>query len=453
MKRATLLLASLCALGGSSTAAGFPPAAARPNILVIVADDLGYGELSCQGNPEIPTPQIDAIARAGIRFTHGYVSGPYCSPTRAGLMTGRYQTRFGHEFNSVGEIHGLSPRETTMADRLKALGYATALIGKWHLGQKPGVLPMDRGFDEFYGTLNNSSYSNPRLFIDSRVSPDVRELDDPAFYTTLAYAERAVEWMDRHRDEPWFLYLVFNAVHAPLQAPREYLDRFPEIRDERRRTYAAMTAAMDDAVGQVMARLRQLGREEDTLVFFLSDNGGPTASTTSRNDPLRGFKITTWEGGIRVPFLVQWKGKIPAGKVDDRPVIQLDILPTAIAAAGARVDPSWGLDGVDLLPFLTGEDPARPHEALYWRLGPQWAIRRGEFKLVAGREGGRILPAGLYDVVRDPGESRDLIATHPDKARELRALWDRWNAEQAPPASAADAAGAAAKKKKAQARP
>ena len=453
MNRTTLLVVSLCALGGGPNAAGMVTQAARPNILVILADDLGYGELSCQGNPEIPTPNIDAIARAGVRFTHGYVSGPYCSPTRAGLMTGRYQTRFGHEFNSVAEIHGLSPKETTMAERLKAIGYATALVGKWHLGQKPGALPMDRGFDEFYGTLNNTSYSNPRLFVDSRVSPDVREIEDPELYTTLAYARRSADWIGRQQGKPWFLYLAWNAVHAPLQAPREYLDRFPQIRDEKRRTFAAMTAAMDDAVGQVMAKLRQLGQEENTLVFFLSDNGGPTAATTSRNDPLRGFKITTWEGGIRVPFLAQWKGKIPAGQTDDRPVIQLDILPTALAAAGARVEPSWGLDGVDLLPFLSGENPARPHESLYWRLGPQWAIRHGDFKLVAGREGGRIMPTGLYDVVRDPGEARDLSATDPGKARELRALWDRWAAEQAPPSAAADAAGPAAKKKKAQAKP
>lgn len=451
LRRLIRPLAALIASVLAATASAAEPR--KPNILVFLADDLGYGELSCQGNPEIPTPNIDAIAKAGVRFTHGYVSGPYCSPTRAGLMTGRYQTRFGHEYNSVAEIFGLSQNETTMAERLKAIGYATALVGKWHLGQKPGVLPMDRGFDEFYGTLNNTSFFNPRLFIDSRVSPDVREMKDPEFYTTLAYARRSADWLERNKEKPWFLYLAFNAVHAPLQAPRSYLDRFPDIRDERRRTYAAMTAAMDDAVGQVMARLRQLGQEENTLVFFLSDNGGPTASTTSRNDPLRGFKITTWEGGVRVPFMVQWKGKIPAGRIDDRPVIQLDILPTAVAAAGARVDPSWRLDGVDLLPFLTrGENPARPHETLYWRMGPQWAIRHDNFKLVAGREEGRILPAGLYDVVQDPGESHDLTARHPDKAKELRDLWDRWDAEQAPPAAAADAAGAAAKKKKAKAK-
>ncbi len=447
LRRLIRPLAALIASVLAATASAAEPR--MPNILVFLADDLGYGELSCQGNPEIPTPHIDAIAKAGIRFTQGYVSGPYCSPTRAGLMTGRYQTRFGHEFNSVAEIYGLSRNETTMAERLKALGYATALVGKWHLGQKPGVLPMDRGFDEFYGTLNNTSFFNPRLFIDSRVSSDVREMKDPEFYTTLAYARRSADWLERNREKPWFLYLAFNAVHAPLQAPRSYLDRFPDIRDERRRTYAAMTAAMDVAVGQVMARLRELGQEEDTLVFFLSDNGGPTASTTSRNDPLRGFKITTWEGGVRVPFLVQWKEKIPAGKTDDRPVIQLDILPTALAAAGAPVDPSWKLDGVDLLPFLIGENPARPHETLYWRMGPQWAIRHGDLKLVAGREGGRILPPGLYDVVRDPGETHDLTATHPDKAKGLRALWEEWDAEQAPPAAAADAAA----KKKAGARP
>jgi arylsulfatase A-like enzyme len=411
----------------------------KPNVLVILADDLGYGELSCQGNPEVPTPHIDAIAKAGVRFTHGYVSGAYCSPTRAGLLTGRYQTRFGHEFNSVGELLGLTLNEKTMPERLKALGYATGMVGKWHLGQKPGVLPMDRGFDEFYGTLNNTPYLKPRMFIDSRLSPEVRDVKESDFYTTRAYARRSVEWIEANKDKPWFLYLAFNAVHAPLQAPEDYVERFRTIGDEKRRTYAAMTAAMDDAVGKVIGKVRELRLEENTLVFFLSDNGGPTASTTSKNTPLRGFKLTMWEGGIRVPFMVQWKGKIPAGKTDDRPVIQLDILPTALAAAGAQADPSAKLDGVNLLPFLTGGNTGKPHETLYWRMGPQWAVRHGDLKLVAARDGGRIHPPGLYDVVQDPGETKDLSAAHPEKVRELRALWDKWNAEQAPPAAAADA--------------
>jgi arylsulfatase A-like enzyme len=445
-----VVLALLVPSPGEVTASGAEPR--KPNILVILADDLGYGELSCQGNPEIPTPRIDAIANAGVRFTHGYVSGAYCSPTRAGLLTGRYQTRFGHEFNSVGDLLGLSPNEKTMPECLKGLGYATGMVGKWHLGDKPGTLPMDRGFDEFYGTLNNTAFFKPRMFIDSRLSPDVRDVKEPGFYTTRAYAKRSVEWIEANKDNPWFLYLAFNAVHAPLQAPEEYLERFRDIADEKRRTYAAMTAAMDDAIGQVMSKLRELGLEENTLVFFLSDNGGPTASTTSKNDPLRGFKITLWEGGIRVPFMVQWKGKIPAGKTDDRPVIQLDILPTALAVAGAHADPSMKLDGVNLLPFLTGENTGRPHETLYWRMGPQWAVRHGDFKLVAARDEGRIQPPGLYNVVEDPGESKDLSAAHPEKVKELRALWDKWNAEQAPPAAEADANKPAGKGKKGQAK-
>jgi arylsulfatase A-like enzyme len=448
--RGLSVLAALIPLMAAATASGVEPR--KPNVLVMLADDLGYGELSCQGNPEIPTPNIDAIAKAGVRFTHGYVSGAYCSPTRAGFLTGRYQTRFGHEFNSVAEIYGLTRSEKTMAERFKGLGYATALVGKWHLGQKPGVLPTDRGFDEFYGTLNNTPFFKPRLFVDSRISPDVREVKEPHFYTTQAYARRSVDWIECNKDKPWFLYLAFNAVHAPLQAPDDYLDRFRKIEDEKRRTYAAMTAAMDDAVGQVMGKLRELGLEENTLVFFLSDNGGPTASTTSKNNPLRGFKLTMWEGGLRVPFMAQWKGKIPAGKTDERPVIQLDILPTALAAAGAQVDASWKLDGVNLLPFLTGKNTGKPHETLYWRMGPQWAVRHGELKLVAAREGGGIQPPRLYDVVRDPGESKDLSAAQPEKVKELRALWDKWNAEQAPPAAAADAAGAAARRKQQQER-
>src|SRR5687768_14461947 len=193
--RGLTVLAALVPSLLAATASGAEPR--KPNILVILADDLGYGELSCQGNPEIPTPNIDAIAKAGVRFTHGYVSGAYCSPTRAGLLTGRYQTRFGHEFNSVAEIFGLTQNEKTMAERFKSLGYATALVGKWHLGQKPGVLPMDRGFQEFYGTLNNTPFFKPRLFVDSRISPDVRDVKEPHFYTTRAYARRSADWIER----------------------------------------------------------------------------------------------------------------------------------------------------------------------------------------------------------------------------------------------------------------
>jgi arylsulfatase A-like enzyme len=405
-------------------------AAEQPNVVVFLADDLGWGELGCQGNPQIPTPNIDSISANGIRFTQGYVSGPYCSPTRAGLMSGRYQTRFGHEFNSTARHAGLSLDETTMATRMKDLGYATCAVGKWHLGQLPEYRPMQRGFDEFFGTLNNTPFFHPTMFIDSRVSAEVQPVDDPEFYTTDEYAKRACDWINKQQDKPYFLYLPFNAQHAPLQAPQKYLDRFANIEDEKRRTFAAMLSAMDDAVGQVLETIRKNGQEENTLIFYLADNGGPTQSTTSQNGPLRGFKSTTWEGGVRVPFMVQWKGKIPAGKVYENPVIQLDILPTAVTAAGGKVDPDWKLDGVDLMPYLTGKEKGKPHETFYWRFGQQMAVRHGDWKLVVGN-GGSGQPE-LYNLAADLSEKNNLAATEPEKAKELQALWDAWNAEQAP---------------------
>jgi arylsulfatase A-like enzyme len=407
----------------------------KPNVIVFLSDDVGYGEYGFQGNNEIPTPNIDSIAKNGVRFTQGYVSGPYCSPTRAGLMTGRYQTRFGHEFNggggAGGKGFGLPLTEKTMADRMKALGYATCAVGKWHLGGPPDHLPMQRGFDEFYGTVANTPFFNPPNFVDSRKSNEISPVKDDNFYTTDAYSERAVDWIGKNKDKPFFLYFPFNAQHAPLQATKKYLDRFPKIEDEKRRTFAAMMSAMDDAVGQVLAKVKEIGQEENTLIFFLSDNGGPTAVTTSKNGSLRGFKATTLEGGIRVPFCAQWKGKIPVGKTFDNPIIQLDILPTAVVAAGGTVDPEWKIDGVDLMPYLTGRAEGKPHETLLWRFGAQWAVRHGDWKLVASRIDGTT--PRLFNLEDDIGEEKDLTAAEPAKAKELKAIYDKWNAEQKDP--------------------
>ena len=403
----------------------------KPNLVIFYADDLGWGECGCYGCKDIPTPNIDSIAKNGIRFTQGYVAATYCSPSRAGLMTGRYPTRFGHEFNSVANKLGLDLKETTMASRLKSLGYATACVGKWHLGAAAEYRPTQRGFDEFFGTLNNTPFFHPTNFVDSRVSNDVRKITDDAFYTTEAYAERSVDWLEKNKSKPMLLYLPFNAQHAPLQAPQKYLDRFPNITDEKRKLFAAMMSAMDDAIGRVMTKLKELGQEENTIYFFIGDNGGPTQSTTSQNGGLRGFKMNTYEGGPRVPFLAQWKGRMPAGKTFDFPVMNLDLLPTIITAAGGKVDPEWKLDGVDLMPFLTGANKARPHETLYWRFGPQWAVRQGDMKLVVSK-GGSGNPE-LYNLANDFSESKDLAAAQPEKARELQALWNKWSAEQAEP--------------------
>jgi arylsulfatase A-like enzyme len=418
-----------CLPGGESTES--LAAETRPNVLLILCDDVGWGEFGFQGGKDIPTPNIDSIAANGVRCTQGYVSCPVCSPTRAGLMTGRYQTRFGHESNAGMKKLGLDVRETTLADRMKSLGYSTCAIGKWHLGEVPQYHPLKRGFDEFFGTLANTSYFHPKLFVDSRQSPDVKEIEDDDFYTTEQYGSRAVDWIESHKADPWFLYLPFNAQHNPLEAPESYLERFSSIRDKKRRTFAAMMAAMDDSVGRILKKIRDLGQEEQTMIIFLSDNGGPSKSTTSSNLPLRGVKATTWEGGIRVPFCLQWKGHLPAGKVFEQPVIQLDLLPTIVTAAGGEIDTKWKLDGVDLLPSLTGQTSEPPHESLFWRYGNQWAVRHGEYKLVVA-EGGSGAPE-LYHLAKDIEESHDLKAEEPEKVNELKRLYDKWSAEQAPP--------------------
>ncbi len=405
----------------------------KPNILVIVGDDMGYNDIGFHKCPDIPTPNLDALAAAGVRFTNGYVSGPYCSPTRAGLLTGRYQTRFGHEFNSGGAGGGLPVTETTLADHLKTAGYATGAIGKWHLGASQLMHPQKRGFDEFFGFLGGShSYFDAGGIL--RGTEPIKELD----YTTDAFGREAVAFIDRHKAAPWFLYLAFNAVHTPMHATDDRVAKFPNVEDKRRRTYDAMMLAMDEALGKVRAKLTDAGLEKDTLVTFMSDNGGPTmvgvTVNGSRNDPLRGSKRTTLEGGVRVPFVVAWPGHVKPG-VFEKPAIQLDLHATALAAAGVGAKPEWKLEGVNLLPFLSGEKSGAPHDALYWRFGEQMAIRAGDFKLVrydsnADTNTGRHEPvtvAKLYNLASDIHEDKDLIATLPDKAKELQAKWDEWN--------------------------
>jgi arylsulfatase A-like enzyme len=409
-------------------------AVAAPNVIIFYADDLGWGELGCQGSKDIPTPNIDSLATGGVRCTQGYVAATYCSPSRAGLMTGRYPTRFGHENNAVaGEKSGtgLSLRETTLPSRLKACGYDTICVGKWHLGFGPEYRPTARGFDEFYGTLANTPFFHPTNFIDSRKSPEVVKVQDSAFYTTDAYADRSVDWLKSRTNAPWFLYLPFNAQHAPLQATQKYLDRFAGITDQKRRTFAAMLAAMDDAVGRVLTAVRERGQEENTLIFFIADNGGPTQGTTSQNGPLRGFKTNTYEGGPRVPFLVQWKGRLPAGRTYDLPVMNLDVAPTILASAGKPIDAAEKLDGVDLVPFLTGKATGRPHETMFWRFGDQWAVRNGDWKLVVSKGGGGT--PELYNLAADVGEKTDLAGSEPARVAELKKLYDGWNAQQAEP--------------------
>ena len=425
-----LRIGCLIAFGMASLAQGAE--SLKPNIIVIVADDQGYADLGIQGGKDIPTPHIDSIAQQGVRCSNGYVSGPYCSPTRAGLLTGRYQQRFGHEFNPGGASAsgdlGLTLNEKTLANRLQAAGYATGMVGKWHLGSAPKFHPMQRGFDEYFGFLGGAhSYLEVGTGRDAVLRGT--EPVDKVSYLTDDFAREAVAFIDRHHSQPFFLYLPFNSVHTPMHATAKYLDRFASITDERRRTYAAMTSAMDDAVGAVLAKLDATQIADDTLIFYFSDNGGPPVNG-SNNGVLRGNKAQTLEGGIRVPFFVQWKAKLPKGVVYEQPVIQLDIVPTALAAAGVTIGAEAKLDGVNLLPHLLGENQAAPHEALYWRFGEQSAIRMGHWKLVKHR--GSASPE-LFDLSKDIGEKTDLAQSHRDKFEQLDAAWKKWNAELVEP--------------------
>ena len=442
----------------------------KPNIVLIVADDLGYADLGFQGVKDIPTPALDALAASGIRFTNGYVTGTWCSPSRAALMTGRYQQRFGDNGHESTPGYGLDLEETTLADRLRTAGYTTGLVGKWHLGEDPKFHPMQRGFDEFFGFLRGGHNFFPDVPIiifpdrngigeDLGQTPEGRatldhqilrgkQLVPEETYLTDAFAREAVSFIRRHEAKPFFLYLSFNAVHTPMQATDDRLEKFASVNHPVRKVYNAMTLAVDEAVSDVLTQLSRSGLEEDTLIFFISDNGGPTlhryAYNASNNSPLRGSKGTTLEAGIRVPFVVSWPGQIASGEQYDEPVIQMDIFPTVLAAAGIDAESEKRLDGINLLPHLHGETSGSPHEALYWRSLGQMAIRRGNWKLVsyfAKMDEGELLrsdprdemtPLRLYNLKRDIGESQDLSQQQPQVAAELLSLWNQWNDRMKP---------------------
>ncbi len=417
---------AVTAVNGQMVTATLTLSKQKPNIVVIVADDLGYADLGIQGSADIVTPNIDSIARGGIRFTNGYVTAPVCAPSRAGFLTGRYQQRFGLELlpDEGDRTFGLSVAEMTMANRLKPLGYTTGAIGKWHLGTQSQFAPQQRGFDEFFGFLiGMHSYTvwnqpnNPIL----RGTQSVTETT----YLTDALSREAVDFVQRNQSQPFYLHLAYNAPHDPMQATNEYLARFPNITDTNRRTFAAMMAAMDDGVGNVLAKLRELKLEENTLVIFFSDNGGIPRVNTSKNDPFSGQKDQLLEGGIRIPFMMQWKGYLSAGVVNSAPMISLDVFPTAVSAAMGKNFSDPALDGVNLIPFLSGVETARPHETLYWRSGvTQYALRAGDWKLLFFQNSTR-----LYNLATDPSESANLASSNPTKLSELKAIYDQWNAQ------------------------
>jgi arylsulfatase A-like enzyme len=398
----------------------------RPNILVFYVDDMGWAQPGCYGGTLAATPHIDALAAHGTRFTDGYVSACICGPSRVGLMTGRYQARTGHDANGNRAGRELLLSETTLAQRLKDAGYATAITGKWHLGDTDTrFLPVSRGFDVSLGALDNLGEGRgPRFY---RGAEMLEELDG-APITSPVFAREAVSFIESRRGQPWFLYLPFNAIHTPHVASPEWLARFAHVSNPRDRNYAALIAEADAAIGTVMAKVRELGLEENTLVFCISDNGG--AALQAEMGGLRGRKWFLWEGGIRVPFIVQWKGRIPAGRVIHDPVIQLDVMPTALAAAGVSVPAEWELDGVNLLPILEGgEDHLAPRD-LFFRFGAQHAVRSGQWKLVKAASD---MEPMLVSLSEDPGEQTDLSARFPEKKCELAARYEAWNAGMTPP--------------------
>ena len=408
-----------------------------PNVVFILADDLGYADTGVYGSKTIPTPHIDALARGGARFTDAYVTAASCSPSRAGLMSGRYQQRFGFEFNTSGAAithrlgRGLDPAAVTLADVLQRGGYSTGMSGKWHLGTRDHFHPRSRGFDEFFGFLAGAhSYfpSERKEPVYSSIQRDRETVKEPA-YLTDAITRETVRFIAGHKDEPFFAYVAFNAVHTPIEASKKYLDRFPGVGNARQKAYNAMTSALDDAVGAILGALKKHKLENKTLVIFLNDNGGPIYTRVQSNGRLRLGKLFLFEGGIRVPMIMSWPGKLEAGSVYRKPVSSLDVFPTVCAAAGIQLPPELKLDGADLLPYLTGKNESSPHEALFWSNGPNRAVRLGKWKLVKAGE-----HSWLFDLEKDPGEKTNLAKEKPGILEKLEKALLQWQKEMKPPA-------------------
>lgn len=424
MLKVITVIAIICTT--ASIALGNTGKKKQPNIIIILADDLGYNDVGYMGCEENPTPNIDEIAKNGVRFTNGYTTCPVCGPSRAGLLTGRYQNRFGFEDNpgpfrrTKETVPGIPLRETTIGEYFKDLGYNTALIGKWHEENVPLRNPSRRGFDKFFGFINGASgyfiNDNPKGSLLRGMKPVLSEEE----YLTDAFGREATLFIERNadRDKPFLLYVPFNAPHGPFQVPETYKQKFKNVEDEKRRTFLAMINCMDDNIGKIMSTVKECGIEENTLVFFYSDNGGECER--SDNTPLRECKGSIYEGGIRVPFCMQWKGVLPENRELNFPVISLDILPTAIASTGNIVDREWFLDGVNLLPYITGENEGEPHQFLYWRFLWHHAVRKGDWKLLKHRDHE---DWELYNLANDIGEQNDLSTQYPEKVKELMDIY------------------------------
>ncbi len=426
LRVSTVLVTALC-LG---TAVTVTSASDHANVVVIVSDDQGYADISCYPHADdVSTPNLDRIADDGVRLTNGYASCPVCAPTRAGLLTGRYQQRFGF-YTAADSRAGLPRSETTLADILQQSGYATGVFGKWHLGYAPQFRPLRRGFDTFYGFLGHGGHD----YFDLSLADDVRSIYRDAKpisdegYLTRNITREAVAFIKANRERPFFAYVPYNAVHNPLQAPDNYIRRYPS-QDPKRSTYLAMLAILDEGVGDILDVLDELDLSERTLVIFLSDNGG-ARGTSAVNGALRDYKHSVYEGGVRVPFLLRWPGRIEAGSVSHEPVISIDVFSTVLSAAG--IEPPRAVDSRDILSALDSGVEGPLHEALFWNWMDKdsdvgWAVRKGRWKLVANKG-----EPELYDLQADLSESRDLATAEPDRVQELLATYQQWQADLKP---------------------
>lgn len=442
-------------------AAPVAAAAEQPNVIVIILDDLGFADVSAYQQGRIPTPNIDRLANEGVKFTQGYVSAPICSPSRAGLMTGRHQQRFGFEYNNGpgaidrAEHRGLDPRELTIGNVLKGAGYRTGVIGKWHLGWNDEHYPTNRGFDHFLGLLTGqTNFMRPdapdvvNAYQPSKPGED-RTLAQPYEivgqteqivtgpdrtpvplgdrHLTDLLTDEAIRFIDTSGDTPFFLYLAHPAPHTPLQATKAWYDKFPDIASRQNRVYAAMVAQADAGIGRVLAHLEASGKADNTIVVLLSDNGcAAYIDGLCSSEPLSGGKLTYLEGGVRVPFMLRWPARLKGGQVHDQPVSSLDIMPTLARAAGLTLPADRVFDGRDIIAALEGKAERR---ALYWRTQPMAALREGDWKFVRDLEGREY----LYNLRKDPKETVNLVDRHKRRAATMRAAHAAWSAQMAQP--------------------
>ncbi|MCC4211213.1 sulfatase-like hydrolase/transferase [Leeuwenhoekiella parthenopeia] len=420
----------------------------QPNVIVILADDLGYADVGFNGNTDIPTPNIDRIAREGVKFTNAYVSYAVCGPSRAGILTGRYQDRFGFSRNPLLAPNdpnmGLPLSEETLADALGRAGYKSVALGKWHMGAHASLVPRKRGFTDFFGFLSGGHQYLPELWTLNDLTEARTQYDgyntkllrnetrvEETEYLTDALSREAVNYIRQYKDAHFFMYLAYNAPHAPLQATPEYLERFDHIKDPKRKIYAAMVSAMDDGVGRVLETLDSLKLADNTLVFFLSDNGGPEHANASDNGLLRGEKGDLFEGGIHVPFALRWPARLEGGKFYEKAISALDIFATAINQTSERIQTKNTLDGVDLIPYLTEANSGDPHPYLFWRKFDQeeYAVRAAnglKFEIQKNQ-------SYLFDLQHDLGETNSILEERTQDSRSLKEQYSIWNMEMKDP--------------------